>query len=293
MRRTFACSFVFLALPFLGAFAGDAGSCLPRDNVVKGWTRKGEARLFASTKLWEYIDGGADVYIDFGFLRVATVELKNETRNIVADIYEFRTPEGAFGMYARERAPTYAYSAFGAEGYHEGVALNFYQAKYYVKLTAFSDDQQTRLAMPKLARAISRSIGSAGAKPAMLALLPERNREKHTESFEAKSWLGSTALRDAWTARYTVGGKRCTYFFCDAGSSPAARTRFQTLRSVLTSPGSSDKRYDALGDGILTGRHKEAGEILFVLKGKYVCGIYPAKDEAVKNFLENAISRLK
>ncbi len=292
MTRAIASILLLSAIPLSAAIAGDVSSYLPRDNAVRGWTRKGEARLFVSSRLWEYIDGGADVYIDFGFLRVATVELRNDTRNIVADIYEFRSPEGAFGMYARERAPTYTFSSFGAEGYQEGVALNFYQDKYYIKLTAFSDDAQTKLAMPKLAQAISRAIGSSSARPAMLALLPDRNREKHTETFEAKSWLSSTALREAWTARYTLGGKKCTFFLCAAGNASAAKTRFQGLRSLLTATGSFDKRFDGLGDALLTGRHKEAGEVLFLLKGKFICGIYPAQEEA-KGFLQAALAKLK
>lgn len=275
-------------------FAGDITRLLPASNDVTGWVRKNEPRIFEHSKLWEYIDGGADVYIEYGFQQVSTVELVNDNGSIIVDIYEMKTPEGAFGMYARERAPTYHYINVGADGYHEGVALIFYQANFYIKLTAFTDDAQTKDALPKIARLVSRKIGSNRKQPALLLFFPEQGKEKHTETFEMKKYLGQTALRETYTMRFHIQGKKFTAFLCSTASPAAAAMRMQSLRASLMSVGSSDRFVEGLGDAILTGKHREAQEIVFVRKGKYIAGLFPSSDQYItKTFLRTLLGRLK
>ena len=260
------------------SFAQDIFKLLPKNNELKGWTYKSEPRLFANNQLWEYIDGGADVYIDYGFQKVATVELENAKRNIVVDIYDMKSLEGAFGMYARERARTYHFISMGAGGYHEGVALNFYQSSYYVKLTAFTDDPPSQAALLKLAQLVSQKIGANKKPPSELTLFLEKNKIKYTENYDAKSFLDRTELRESYSAKYKVDGKEFTLFFCKAQSASIALSRFNGLQSMVTQKGSFDKDFIGVGEKLLTGKHREAGEIMLSAKGNYLFGAFPIGD---------------
>jgi hypothetical protein len=53
---------------------------LPDDNVVPGWTRGAETRFFNPDNLFEYIDGAADGYVNYGFQEVVTAEYNNPQR---------------------------------------------------------------------------------------------------------------------------------------------------------------------------------------------------------------------
>lgn len=284
----------FIVSVSTSGFASDAVSLLPKNNDIKGWMRTGEPRLFENSKLWEYIDGGADAYIDYGFQRVATVELKNGKSTIVVDVYDMKTLEGAFGIYARERAPTYHFIKIGAEGYQEGVALNFYQDKFYIKLIAYTDDAQTRQTLTQIAQFISKKIVGAKKQPSTLSLFPQKGKDSHTELYEVKNYLGETALRETYSARYILNGKKFTLFMCDTKSESSAKVRFQSLRSSLTNVGSFDKQMQGFGDAVLTGKHREAKEIVMIQKGKYIVGLHPFVDDgAVKEFLKSFTNKLK
>lgn len=258
--------------------AQDIFKLLPKSNELKGWTYKSEPRIFANNQLWEYIDGGADVYIDYGFQKVATVELENAKRNIVVDLYDMKSMEGAFGMYARERARTYHFISIGAGGYHEGVALNFYQSNYYVKLTAFTDDQPCQAALLKLAQLLSQKIGANKKAPSSLALFPEKNKMKFTENYDAKSFLDRSELRESYSVKYKIDGKEFTLFFCKAQSTSTALSRFNGLQSMVTQKGSFDKDFIGVGEKLLTGKHREAGDIVLAVKGNFIFGAFPIGD---------------
>lgn len=294
-RNGLPTAFATILLLLLCAHAAGAQALyrlLPGSKDIPGWTRKGEPRLYEHTKLWEYIDGGADVYIDFGFQRVATVELAQDKRSIVVDAFEMSNLEGAFGLYARERAPSYHFISMGAEGYQESTALNFYQGRYYIKLTGYTSDQGTKTGLQAVARFVSSKIGGPKAGPQQLALLPSDGREKHTESYEIASWLGRAELRGSWVGRYTSKGKKYTLFFAAAASPSAAVSRLRALRSALNSVGAHDKLFAGIGKELLTGKQRDAGDIVLVVKGNTIVGLYPAS-EATKPALVSFLKKLK
>jgi len=183
--------------------------------------------------------------------------------------------EGAFGIYARERAPSYHFVNIGIEGYLEGVSLNFYQDKYYIKLTAFSDDAPTKSTLTKVSQLISQRIGGQKQSPAIFTLFPAQGRVKHTENYDAKSYLGKNELREAYSAKYSVKGKSFTMFLVNAQSKTIASTRLHAIKSAFTQTGFMDKEFSGLGNDILTGKHRDTKEIVIVAKDKYLLGVYP------------------
>ena len=50
------------------------GSVLPADGDLPGWSLATEPMHFEADNLWEYINGQADFFIDYGFVRVDTAE---------------------------------------------------------------------------------------------------------------------------------------------------------------------------------------------------------------------------
>jgi hypothetical protein len=267
---------------------------LPGNHGVKGWTRKAEPKTYEHSQLWEYINGGADVYLDYGFQRVITEELVNGKLTIVVDIYDMKTGEGAFGIYARERAPTYRFVQIGAEGYQEGSALNYVQDQYYVKLTGYADDQATKTSLEKLAQAISRKIGGQRKLPAVFSFFPWQGKEKHTEAYDVKTFLGKADLRDTYSAQYNWKSTTFTAFVTVTSSEANAVNRMRAFRSALTQVGSMDKAYKGIGKTFLTGKHRDAKEIVLVAKGKYLVGAYPAKNAVVvKEFLVEFLKSVK
>ena len=50
--------------------------------------------------LWGYIDGGADIYMEYGFQSMLVQELNWNNEKLRLEVYRLQTPEGAFGIYS-------------------------------------------------------------------------------------------------------------------------------------------------------------------------------------------------
>jgi hypothetical protein len=284
--------FLLAALPSLAAPASIL-KLLPANNEISGWTQKGPPRVFVNEKLWEFMDGGADVYLDYGFKQIATVEVQQGKNSVTADIYEMKSIDGAFGIFSRESAPTYHYTKIGADGYQEGVALNFYQSNYYVKLNAYIDNAVTKEALRKIAESISKKIGGGKAPPAMMGSFPQEGCIPHSGNFEVKTSLGRKELKEAYSARFNFRGRTYTLLLCNAQNKSNAAQRIKALKSSAANLANVEKEAAGLGDMAVAVKNSEAKELLAVSKGKYIAGIYPAGDgKTSRELLKELLKKL-
>ena len=72
------------------------------DNEIPGVV-SANIRNFDSTGLWDYIDGGADIYLEYGFRRVTVQDLKQKDYHYLLEVYEMSSPMAAFGIYSVSR----------------------------------------------------------------------------------------------------------------------------------------------------------------------------------------------
>ena len=140
---------------------------LPADGEVPGWVRKSDVRFYNTGNLWDFVDGGADAYLNCGFEEVVTSEYTNPAvpSGILVDVYRMSDAAGALGIFSQERSPSHESASVGAEGSVGGTALTFWSNAYYVKLTAFQEHAEIKPAMLGLAQAVSRKLGTPGPKP--------------------------------------------------------------------------------------------------------------------------------
>jgi NAD-dependent dihydropyrimidine dehydrogenase PreA subunit len=84
------------------AAATKTASALP---VKSGDLRlSGPKKTYAGVEeLRDYIDGEADLYAPFGFVRVTAAGYTDGTNQVSADVWEFQDADGAFGAYAKDR----------------------------------------------------------------------------------------------------------------------------------------------------------------------------------------------
>ncbi len=74
--------------------------------IIGGWKRVFGPNIYeGKEKLYEYINGGAEPYLSYSFIRVSNAEYGNASgKKILVDIWEFGSPEDAFGVFAKDRA---------------------------------------------------------------------------------------------------------------------------------------------------------------------------------------------
>ncbi len=72
---------------------------------IPGWVRTGEIQTFAKDTLYGYIDGGAEIVIQYGFRKLVVLDYQSETaspapKELTLEIYEMESGEAAFGLYS-------------------------------------------------------------------------------------------------------------------------------------------------------------------------------------------------
>ncbi len=194
---------------------------------VNGWTLAGQAQVFTPDTLYDYINGGSDLYLKYDFEELTVVEYRKDAMSVSAEVYRHRTPEHAFGIYSQERVPGSEFLPIGAQGYYENAVCNFIQRGYYVKLSGENTGSDDRGILLGFARRISETLPGPSALPETLVAFPAEGRKANTEKFIAKDFLGYGFLHSGFIADYDRSGRRYQLFVM-VGDDPAdARAMLQ------------------------------------------------------------------
>jgi len=130
-------------------------SFFPDSNQVPGWTRSAETRTFPADRLWEYIDGDADRYIQAGVERTLTNDYRyGEKVEAVADVYVMSAPGGAQKILDSE-APngSQAVQVGDAGRLYQG-SLTFRKGRYFVRVVAYEESSDVGTALVALGHGI-------------------------------------------------------------------------------------------------------------------------------------------
>jgi hypothetical protein len=223
--------------------------------------------LCKSDTLYQYIDGGADVYLLYDFQILLHQDFKSVAAEITADVYDMGKPEDAFGIYSAERSPKYAYIPIGAEGYHSKGVLNFFQDRFYVKLAGSGTGADALL--DQLARTLSTRIAGSRTLPPVFSKLPQTHRVRHSEQYIRKDPLGHAFLAPAYVVTYASTPKESKLLISVAGDPAGAKLRLDQLARHFNQSGECVPA-PGLGEGGIRGKNSFEGNILARTEGRYV-----------------------
>jgi hypothetical protein len=249
------------------AFAQKPLEDLLSEPLPGGAIPQGQPSSYKPDTLYQYIDGGADIYLLYEFRSLLHQDFKSGDAELTADIYDMGKPEDAFGIYAAERSPGYKFIAIGAEGYRSAGILNFLQDHYYVKLSGSGANAATLL--DQFARTLSRRIGGSLTLPVLLEKLPQENRVKHSEQYMRKDPLGHAFLAPAYVVTYAWAHQPSKLLISVANDAAGARTRLQQLAQHFRQSGECVAAPE-LGEGGIRARNSFEGRVIARSQGRYL-----------------------
>jgi len=141
---------------------------------VGEWKTEEEDKYFNDENLFEYINGGAELYISYGFNQVISRTYKSENQpDILVDIFEMKNSKNAYGVFthsAEKITDEYGQMSFSATG-----VILFWKDNYYVSILNYPETEKSKTARDKLANFICEKIDTEGEIPGIVSLLPENN----------------------------------------------------------------------------------------------------------------------
>jgi hypothetical protein len=174
---------------------------------VEGWTRAGDVSQYDADNLWEYIDGAAEMFVEYDVQSCRTADLTSGDVTVTVDLYDMGTPLNAFGVYKQESAGDGVQLA----GAVEAVISPPYQALLlkgatYVKVNAV-EGELTEAVARNLLEAIAAALPGDTTYPSELSLLPEEGKISGSEGYRRRGFLGLTELSDCIYAEYGGEGE--------------------------------------------------------------------------------------
>jgi hypothetical protein len=116
---------------------------------------------YSATELYGYINGGAEVYLEYGFRRVLGQRCTKGARELQVDIYEMTNAEAAFGMFSTLRGRCGGTLAGTAWHCVTPEQILFAKGKYLVSIVPYDRASETRNAAMQAARALVGRIREA------------------------------------------------------------------------------------------------------------------------------------
>lgn len=238
---------------------------------VGDWQRQGEILEYSGEALFDYINGGAEIYFEYGFVKVIVQDyMVAGEHTLTLEIYEMVDPESAYGIYSFKRSPGGRSADIGAESRLEDYYLNFWKGNYLVTLTGFDQEPTTVAGLLSVARSVDEVMHEGGSPPSLEGRLPYAGRvEAGIKYFKGLLGLYNSyafaqedifSLEEGIRIEYESG---VSLFLFQYSDSEKAKTVFLRSRAFFeTSPRYSG--YQQLGSAAI--RVTDAEERLLVME---------------------------
>jgi len=117
--------------------AGD-GALMPAEAAVAGWKRADTSRVFTKADLYGYINGGAELFLEFGFDQLTLQKYSNGAKVIAVEIYRMVDPAASTGIYLMKCGKEARDPSFKERHTLNRHQLMFVRSRYYVTINNLS-----------------------------------------------------------------------------------------------------------------------------------------------------------
>ncbi|MDY7032198.1 MAG: DUF6599 family protein, partial [Thermodesulfobacteriota bacterium] len=138
-----------------------------------GWKLSGEPERYSPKNLFDYINGGAELYLSFGFKELYVARFhKDKAPPFEVDLFDMGSSEDAFGVFRHDLEDEDVGIGQGSE--YGGSWLRFWKGQYYVYIYSEGEGTSTKEALLGLGRKIAERIETPGAKPDLVNKIPKQ-----------------------------------------------------------------------------------------------------------------------
>ena len=169
MKRTI---FLVLLIPLLmwgcSGGGGELKGLLPSSADVPGITEGRRPHIYKGMKLFDYMNGGAELYYEYGFVQAGVQRYQTPPGEVTAEIYQMDLPANAYGIYTFDTKGEHP--SIGQDATYERGLLGFWKGRYFVRV--FSENEELKETILVLGRAIAQKITEEGERPGILTSIP-------------------------------------------------------------------------------------------------------------------------
>jgi len=269
-----------LVLPLVLLFGSAASAQEYLDcQLVPGWEQSGTKREYTADNLYEYMDGNAESYLLYGFVRMQGITCTSGEKKLVIDVSEMEDSDLAYGMFASNSDPNQPIANIAMGGQVQPRRASFAKGKYYVEIAASPEGDHTA-ALQAFTTKMEALLEGRNTPPEALDWFPKDNLT--SARLVPESVLGLRQLKRGYVAKYAQGQ---AFIVLEASPESAA----ETFKKVQTRfPEASPAK---VGDEAFQAKTRYLEGICIFRKGRYLAGYanLPDSQEAVSRATKLAI----
>lgn len=245
--------------------------------VAGEWTRADSVGVYAGKDLFLLVDGGADLFFEYGFVRALASEYTRlPDASATTELYEMKSAAAAYGLFTSFTVATGTAVPIGQEAVLGDGYCIFWKGTYVGTLTATTFDSASGPMLLQLAGELVREIRHTGKLPRLCTLLREGGFEaRHMVFVRGKLAVGNQ-LPQAWASSFpptegvvgTSGASR--YLILEYADDTAAGTALGGAAAEWKGPELTAAR-DSLGRWKI--REREEGVTIVEQHGRHVLAV--------------------
>jgi hypothetical protein len=268
--------------------------------AIKEWTIQGTQREFFPENLSRYINGQADMYIRYAFVKVGTAVYgspEGADRNVTVDIYDMGSALGAFGIYAQMDSGDLKSAGVGAASYVLAPSLAFYKWRYFVMINASFRGAEAEAALTEMARLVDGELPGDNSPPSEALLLPQElplklkrvalsvkgtkldvkaptaaKRVPGTLHYIPKSLLGQEFLPRGMEAEYKIGEEKVKLFIAFFKTADDAAKGLGAYKQYVSEKGKAVSDTEVDGAKGFSAEDPYQGNVVIVQYDKWLVG---------------------
>lgn len=175
----------FLAAVILTVTAGAQSTLVPRTLSGMHGVGSVHSRTFTETSLYGYINGGAELYLEYGFDTLMVTEMEVDGSNIKLEVYRMKDPEAAFGIFSVSRFRCNGGARLTEHICRSAYQLQFSKGPYYVSIINDTGSEEDQKRSADLAMILVENIAEPSFSPA----------EFYAEGIDEETMKGAVLIR--------------------------------------------------------------------------------------------------
>jgi hypothetical protein len=270
-----------LAIPSLHAGSTDIAGIFPG---FEGWTKKGKPDLYTPDNLFEYIDGAAEVFLSYDFVKLATLTYENNNENsFTVDVYQHSSDKTGFGIYSQEKPQKGDFLNIGTQGYYEKGVLNFFKGSFYVKMSGYDLGDNDEKVLTTAAKELANALQGSADFPAVVKCFPGIGKIANSEAYINKNFLGHSFLHSAFVADYEIDGRKFQVFIIETGKPEEVEEILNNYTGFLKKKGIPVEQKEKLYR-FQDPYYRSSGMMNMKMEKNYLWGLFSKDNAAAESF---------
>lgn len=184
--KSFSAAILTAALmAILPVTAGAQITLVPRALSGMNGVESAQSRTFTETSLYGYINGGAELYLEYGFDTLLVTELVIDGSDIKAEVYRMKDAEAAFGIFSVSRFRCNAGPKLTEHLCRSAYQLQFCKGPYYVSIINDTGSEADQKRSADLAALMIENIAEPPFNPGSF----------YTEAVDEETMRGAVLVR--------------------------------------------------------------------------------------------------